>query len=62
MDESEGQNEVLHMLLEMLKYHNAQLSVLDDTKELRKELLGDNLVAIRILENILYGKHERGLN
>lgn len=55
---------LLHLLLEMLRYHNSKLSVKANTMEnLREHLMQENQVAIGALENVLKDiQEERTVN
>ena len=60
--ESQTPQEFLETLKQMLEYHNTIMSSTVDPEVIRDELMTDNAVMLRIVNNMLYGKHERVIN
>lgn len=61
-EEQQTPQEFLETLKEMLEYHNSIMSSTADPEVIRNELMADNAVMLRIVNNFLYGKHERVIN
>jgi hypothetical protein len=61
-EEQQTPQEFLETLKEMLEYHNSIMSSTSDPEVIRNELMADNAVMLRIVNNFLYGKHERVIN
>lgn len=60
--ESQTPQEFLETLKQMLEYHNAIMSSTTDPEVIREELMSDNAVMLRMVNTMLYGRHERVIN